>query len=79
MKRVSAADAKARFDDVITLVKAGETVMVADEAQDILEIKPPQIAQPLTVDRDKLDRLKRAFSGVTIDDLLSAAHEGHRA
>jgi hypothetical protein len=78
MKRVSAADAKANFDDLITLVQAGETVMVVDEKQDILEMKSPQTARPLTVDQEKLRHLRQAFVGLTIDDFLSATHEGHR-
>ncbi|MDH6268001.1 hypothetical protein M2360_003404 [Rhizobium sp. SG_E_25_P2] len=78
MKRVSTAEAKANFDDLITLVKTGETVVVTDEARDFMEMKSLQTVQRLEVDPLALEKLHRTFSGLSIDDILSAAQEGHR-
>lgn len=80
MREVQSSDAKAHLPQLLSEVERGETIIITRHGKAIARLVPE-------IDQRKSDILKAmeriaAFRaerhGITVDDILSARHEGHR-
>jgi prevent-host-death family protein len=79
MREVQSSDAKARLPQLLDEVERGETVIITRHGRPIARIVPEAERRQQEVDR-AIEAIKavRARTGkITVDDLLSARHEGH--
>lgn len=80
MHHVSIAEAKEKFDELITLVRAGETVVLTEDGRNIVELKAsPAPMKPVDIEALQRDlaELRASMKGVTLEELMSYRHEGH--
>ncbi|TKT80944.1 type II toxin-antitoxin system prevent-host-death family antitoxin [Aquamicrobium sp. LC103] len=82
MKIVPATEAKAKFSALLSDVERGETVDITRHGRTIARIVPPE-----GFDRERARKAVEALeelrtklpkSGITIEDILEARHEGHK-
>ncbi len=80
MRQVQASDAKAHLSSLLDEVERGETLIITRHGKPIARIVPEADDR-----RDKIDRVlteiedvRKTMSHLTLKDLLSARHEGHR-
>jgi antitoxin (DNA-binding transcriptional repressor) of toxin-antitoxin stability system len=61
-------------------VRAGETVALTEDGKTVAEFRPKIVANEnmSTQSSDELQKMRQMFKGVTLEDLMSARHEGHR-
>jgi antitoxin (DNA-binding transcriptional repressor) of toxin-antitoxin stability system len=80
MRHVTIAEARERFDELITLVREGETVVLTEDGQDIVNLTAAP-APDVPVDAETLKRdladLRAFMRGITLEELMSYRHEGH--
>lgn len=80
MRSYSVAEAKDHFQEMLDHVRAGETIVVTEDGKPFAEVGPTTVkridvkSQP----SDELQRVQQLFRGVTLEDMMSARHEGHK-
>lgn len=80
MRHVTIAEAKENFDALITLVRAGETIVLTEGGQNIVELKAtPAPKKPVDIEALQRDlaELRASMTGITLEELMSYRHEGH--
>jgi prevent-host-death family protein len=80
MKEVGAYEAKTRLPSLLREVEAGETIIITRHGKPIARIVPAQIDDKAEV-RDAIARIKaarRKRAGISIEEIISSIHEGHR-
>lgn len=80
MRAVQASDAKARLAQLLDDVERGETIIITRHGRAIARIVPDAGRRQEEVDAaiETIKGLRKHTGKVTLDDLLSARHEGHR-
>ncbi|HRW59797.1 MAG TPA: type II toxin-antitoxin system prevent-host-death family antitoxin [Defluviicoccus sp.] len=80
MRAVQASDAKARLAQLLDDVERGETIIITRHGRAIARIVPDAGRRQEEVDAaiETIKGLRKRTGKVTLDDLLSARHEGHR-
>ena len=79
MRTYSVTEADSHFKEVLDRVRLGETVLVTENGRALAEIGPASVEAEMGVDlAAKLEDVRRLFKGVTLQDMMSARHEGHK-
>jgi prevent-host-death family protein len=79
MRRVESSEAKARLAKLLDDVEGGETVVITRHGREIARIVPIQEEQRSAVARAKarIEAFRKRMPRMTIEEILSARHEGH--
>jgi len=78
--QIAASDAKARFSELLDKVEKGQTVVITRHGRPIARLVPDEDKRQKDVD-DAIARIKarqKRASKITLKELLSSIHEGHK-
>ena len=79
MRTYSVAEADERFEEMLARVKAGETVIVTEDGAAVAALSPASEAEKTQASSTgELARLRSKFQGVSLEELVSTRHEGHK-
>ena len=80
MRQVPASDAKARFSELLDKVERGETVVITRHGRCVARIVPEASVRQKEVDAAiaGIKALRKRSRKITLDELLSSRHEGHK-
>jgi prevent-host-death family protein len=82
MKSVPITEAKAKLSAILGDVERGETVCITRHGKTIARITPEPQRDPdkvrRAVERIRTLRASLPKTGITLDDILAARHEGHK-
>lgn len=80
MREVPASDAKAHLSSLLDEVERGETLIITRHGKPIARIVPEADDRREKIDRvlAEIEEVRKTMSRLSLKDLLSARHEGHR-
>lgn len=81
MRHIQSADAKARLPQILDEVERGESVVITRHGRPVARIIPEKSRRMQDIDaaRAVIEELRKSTKGsLSLDDILSARHEGHR-
>lgn len=82
MREVPATEAKTHLAQLPSSVERGETIAITPHGRPIVHLVPAEAqeraARRAAVERFEAQRAKWKGAGMSIEELLSARHEGHR-
>lgn len=80
MRQIQASDAKARFAELLDQVERGETVIVTRHGREIARISPSKADHAAAVAEAKrrIEAFRKRMPKMTVEEILSARHEGHK-
>jgi prevent-host-death family protein len=80
MREVQASDAKAHLPQLLDDVERGATVVITRHGRPIARIVPEADRRQQEIGKaiDGIKALRKRTGKITVDDLLSAKHEGHK-
>jgi len=80
MRKIQASDARARLLQILDEVERGETVIITRRGRAIARLVPERQRRQEQIDKaiETLKSLGRRTGRITIDELLSARHAGHK-
>jgi prevent-host-death family protein len=80
MREFQASEAKAHLAQLLDDVERGETIMITRHGRPIARIVPEGERRQEEIDRaiDALKALRQRTGKITVAELLSARHAGHR-
>jgi prevent-host-death family protein len=79
MRDIQASDAKAHLPQILDEVERGETVRITRHGRPIARLVPEAKRRQEEVERaiESIKALRLRTGTITLDELLSARHEGH--
>lgn len=80
MRDIQASDAKTRLPQILDEVERGETVRITRHGRPIARIVPEANRRQAEIDKAvaNIRALRRRTGKITLEELLSARHEGHK-
>ena len=80
MREIQASDAKTRLPQILDEVERGETVRITRHGRPIARIVPEPHRRQEEVDKaiESIKALRKRTGKITLDELLSERHEGHK-
>ena len=80
MREVQASEAKTHLPRLLDDVERGETVIITRHGRAIARLVPEAHRRQETIDRaiESIRALRRHTGRITLVELLSARHEGHK-
>ncbi len=82
MRKIQTTEAKVRFAEILRNVEHGETVAITRHGKTIAHLIPApdqdQAERDAAVDRLLKARTTWEPTGMTLEEILAARHEGHR-
>lgn len=80
MREIQASDAKTHLPRLLTEVERGETIAITRHGKRIARIVPKTDQRCETVERvfAEIDAFRKTMPPLSIEDILSAQHEGHK-
>ena len=80
MREVQASEAKTHLPQLLTAVERGETIIITRHGRAIARIVPETKSRKAELERvfEQMKQLGRRTGKITVDDILSARHEGHK-
>jgi prevent-host-death family protein len=80
MRDIQASEAKTRLPQILDAVERGETVRITRHGRPIARIVPETNRRQAEIDQAiaNIRALRRHTGEVTLDELLSFRHEGHK-
>lgn len=80
MRSVQSSDAEARLPALLDEVERGETIVITRHGRAIARLVPELDQRQIEVDDAiaTIRRLRTRNGPVTVEDILSSIHEGHR-
>ena len=80
MREVQASDAKAHLPRLLDDVERGETVVITRHGRPIARIVPEAHLRQEEIDKaiEGIKALRKRTGKITVDELLSARHAGHK-
>jgi prevent-host-death family protein len=80
MQHIQSSDAKARFSELLDRVEQGETIVITRHGRPIARIVPDDTRrrEEIKAAIDGLRELGKSAKKVSLDELLSWRHEGHK-
>jgi antitoxin (DNA-binding transcriptional repressor) of toxin-antitoxin stability system len=81
MRHVTIAEAKEHFDELIALVREGETVVLTEGGQTVIELKAtPPVPKKVDIEALKRDlaELRASMPQFTADELAEYRREGQK-
>ena len=81
MREIQATDAKAHLPQLLDDVERGETVVITRHGRPIARIVPEAHRRREEIDRaiEGIKALRQHTGKITVAELLSARHEGHKS
>jgi prevent-host-death family protein len=79
MREIQASEAKTHLPQLLDDVERGETVVITRHGRAIARIVPEAHRRQAEIDRaiESIKALRQRTGKITLDELLSARHEGH--
>ena len=79
MREVQASDAKAHLPSLLDEVERGETLIITRHGKPIARIVPEADRRQEDIDEaiEGIKALRQRTGKITVDELISAKHEGH--
>ena len=80
MREVQSSDAKARLPQLLDEVERGETIIITRHGRPIARIVPEVDRRREEVARAmaELKALRKTMPKLTVEEIMSARHEGHK-
>lgn len=80
MRQVQASDANAQFPSLLDAVERGETVVITRDGKPIARIIPEMDRRQAQVERvfAEMEEFRKTMPRLSLEEILSARHEGHR-
>jgi len=81
MEIIGAFDAKTRLSELLDRASKGETFQITKHGRAVGKLVPPDSTRDPKTIADAVKRLKQfrgTFKGLTVKELTSLKHEGHR-
>ena len=80
MREVQATEAKAHLPQLLTEVERGETIIITRHGRAIARIVPEASERQAAVQKFKAEiaQFRRTMPRLSLEELLSARHEGHK-
>ena len=80
MREIQASDAKTHLPQILDEVERGETVRITRHGRPIARIVPEPHRRQEEVDKaiESIKLLRKSTGKITLDELLSARHAGHK-
>lgn len=82
MREVQSTEAKARFAELLRSVENGEAVAITRHGRTVAHLVPAKdqerAEREAAVDRFLRERASWEPTGMTLEEILAARHEGHR-
>jgi prevent-host-death family protein len=80
MREIQASDAKARLPSLLDDVERGETLIITRHGKPIARIVPETDRRQEEIDKaiEGIKALRLRTGKITVEELLSAKHEGHK-
>jgi prevent-host-death family protein len=80
MREIQASEAKTHLPRLLDEVERGETLVITRHGRAIARLMPEPNLRQEEIDRaiDGIKALRRRTGKITVDELLSARHEGHK-
>ena len=80
MREVQSSEAKARFSQILDEVERGETVVITRHGKPVARIAPEENARREGVRKAiaELEEFRKTMPKLTLEEILSARHEGHK-
>jgi prevent-host-death family protein len=80
MREVQASDAKAHLPQLLDDVERGETVVITRHGRPIARIVPEAHRRQEEIDKaiETIKALRKRTGKISVEELLSARHEGHK-
>jgi prevent-host-death family protein len=80
MREIQASEAKTHLPQILDEVERGETVIITRHGRAIARLVPEADRRQAEIDQAiaEIRGLRRRAGRITIDELLTARHEGHR-
>jgi prevent-host-death family protein len=81
MREILASEAKAKLPSLLDEVERGETLIITRHGKPIARIVPEADRRQARIDRALagIEQFRRTMPRLSLDDILSARHEGHRS
>jgi prevent-host-death family protein len=80
MRHVQSSEAKAHLSDLLDAVERGETIVITRHGRPIARLVPEADRQQERIDKtlEAIKILRKTMPRLTLDEILSARHEGHK-
>jgi prevent-host-death family protein len=80
MREVQASEAKAHLPQLLDEVERGEIIVITRHGRAIARIVPEMQRRQEEIDKaiESIKALRKRTGKITLDELLSARHEGHK-
>jgi prevent-host-death family protein len=80
MRDIQASEAKTHLPQILDEVERGEVVRITRHGRPIARLVPEESQRRKDVDQviERIKALQKRTGDVTVDELLSTKHEGHR-
>ena len=80
MREVQSTDAKAHLAQLLTEVERGETIVITRHGRAIARLVPEATQRQADVRKvkEQIAAFRQTMPALTVSDILSARHEGHK-
>ncbi len=80
MREVQATEAKAHLPQLLTAVERGETIIITRHGRAIARLVPETDERQAAVQKLKkqIEQFRSTMPKLTLEEILSARHEGHK-
>lgn len=80
MREIQASEAKTRLLALLDQVEAGETVVITRHGRPIARLVPEAGQRQAALERTlaEIEKFRRTMPQMSLSELLSARHEGHK-
>jgi prevent-host-death family protein len=80
VREVQSSDAKARFAQLLDEVERGETIVITRHGRAIARLTPEADRREVEIRTTmaQIDAFRETMPRLSVDEILSARHEGHR-
>ena len=80
MREIQSSEAKAHLSELLSEVERGETIVITRHGRAIARLVPEadQRRADIVSTMDRLAAFRKTMPSISIEDILSARHEGHR-
>ncbi len=80
MREIQSSEAKTRFSELLDDVERGETIVITRHGKAIARLMPEAAMDEQEVQRvfDQIDEFRKTMPSLSLDEIISARHEGHK-
>lgn len=80
MRNIQSSEAKARFSELLDDVERGETIVITRHGQPVARIVPENEERQAETLRtmERIEKFRKTMPRLTLAELLSMRHEGHK-